>query len=298
MQRLRFGILGVSPGNGHPYSWSAIFNGYEPAAMADCPFPAIPEYLSHRSFPDDAIPHASVTHIWTQDRQASEHIAAATRISTVVDDPASMIGKVDAILLARDDADTHYSLAAPFLDAKLPIYIDKPLALSTVEANRLYSRQNRPGQIFTCSALAYASEFALRPHQRAILGDLRFVEAVTIKDWNKYAVHVIEPLLRLVNDEGDITRMTASGRNVRRLNLAWSSGLEGCITALGSPIGHIAIRLYGTSGWREMVFRDTFTAFRAALRDFTDIVAGRKPPQNPHDALKAIRLIEAGLVPP
>ena len=43
MSDLRLGVLGLSEGNGHPYSWSAIFNGYDPQAMASCPFPDIPD---------------------------------------------------------------------------------------------------------------------------------------------------------------------------------------------------------------------------------------------------------------
>ena len=31
---LRLAMLGLIPGNGHPYSWSAIINGYDRAAMA------------------------------------------------------------------------------------------------------------------------------------------------------------------------------------------------------------------------------------------------------------------------
>ena len=42
---LRLAMLGMVPGNGHPYSWSAIFNGYDPQEMANCPYPAIPQYL-------------------------------------------------------------------------------------------------------------------------------------------------------------------------------------------------------------------------------------------------------------
>ena len=51
MTALKFGVIGMSEGNGHPYSWSAIFNGYDADAMRDCPFPAIPEYLARRRFP-------------------------------------------------------------------------------------------------------------------------------------------------------------------------------------------------------------------------------------------------------
>ena len=40
---LRLAMLGMIPGNGHPYSWSAIVNGFDPAAMAACPYPVIPK---------------------------------------------------------------------------------------------------------------------------------------------------------------------------------------------------------------------------------------------------------------
>ena len=33
-RELKIGILGMTEGNGHPYSWSAMFNGYDPEEMA------------------------------------------------------------------------------------------------------------------------------------------------------------------------------------------------------------------------------------------------------------------------
>ena len=43
---LTLGVMGMSEGNGHPYSWSAIINGdYDEKAMADCSYPVIPAYL-------------------------------------------------------------------------------------------------------------------------------------------------------------------------------------------------------------------------------------------------------------
>ncbi len=44
MTKLTLGIIGSSSGNGHPYSWSAIFNGYDKSLMNDCPFDVIPKY--------------------------------------------------------------------------------------------------------------------------------------------------------------------------------------------------------------------------------------------------------------
>lgn len=296
MTSLKLGVLGISPGNGHPYSWSAIFNGYDPTAMAECPFPVIPRYLAEHSFPEDAIAGAKVTHIWTQDRSASEHIAAASLISAIVGQPEDMIGKVDAVLLARDDSENHSRLAAPFLKAGLPIYIDKPLAFSRAEAVAIYERQKRPGQIFTCSALAYAREFMLDPGECEQLGTLRHVDAVVPKDWDHYAIHVIEPLLNLIGAQGGVRHAQASGNSVRTLDLAWTSGLTGRVMTLGVPAGPIEIRLFGEHGFRSLRFEDSFGAFRAALLAFTEIVAGKRPSQNPEQVLQVIDIVEAGRV--
>ena len=43
--KLKAGIIGISSGNGHPYAFSAIINGYNEKEMAKCRFEVIPEYL-------------------------------------------------------------------------------------------------------------------------------------------------------------------------------------------------------------------------------------------------------------
>jgi len=42
-QAIRLAMIGSTPGNGHPYSWSAMFNGYNRELMTkECPFAGIP----------------------------------------------------------------------------------------------------------------------------------------------------------------------------------------------------------------------------------------------------------------
>lgn len=294
MKPLRFGVIGLSDGNGHPYSWAAIFNGYDPAAMATCPFSVIPAYLAERSFPADAIAGASVTHVWTQDPAVSAHVAAAARIPTVVADFTDMIGRVDGLLLARDDAETHYYYAAPFLRAGVPVFIDKPLALSVLDAELIYSVQDRPGLVFSCSALKFAAEFRPSPEQLAALGMVQYITGTTPKKWDTYAVHVLDPLQRFVRDAGRVTHTAASGDQTRRLDVRWESGLEARVTALGDLAGPLAITLHGDRGWLEMRFKDSFAAFRSSLQHFTDIVRGDAPPQDSAEVMAVVELIEAG----
>lgn len=295
MKQLRLGILGISEGNGHPYSWSAIFNGYNSDVMKNCPFPVISEYLSKQKFPEDAITEGRVTHIWTQDKAISEHVAKATNIEHIVDDYREMIGKVDAVLLARDDAELHYKMSAPFLKAGLPIYIDKPLAINLKMMEKIFSLQKYDSQIFTCSALRYAKEFQLTDDDKSKIGLIKYIDACVMKSWDKYGVHIIEPVLKIIGNQGKITKIKNVGTGDRKIvTVNWESGLQTTFSALGSTCSPIVIRIFGNKGYKELVFFDTFFAFKQALKTFVDVVLNRKKSIPKEFVFKVVKIIEEG----
>lgn len=294
---LRLGIIGVSPGNGHPFSWAAICNGYDAAAMAASPYPAIAAYLGERRFPEDRLELARVTHVWTQDPATSRAIAAASLIPSISASPEAMIGAVDAILLARDDAESHARFALPYLEAGLPVYIDKPFALSLDAARALLAAERYPGQIFTGSALAYARE--LRPSAEALadLGEIKRVIGATPKAWDTYAVHVIEPVLALL-DRGvpSTMRLFADGDDARHVLARWRGGPSALFSTLGKVAGPIRIDLFGTRAHLALTFNDSFSAFREALRRFC-VGAIEKRRMFDRDRLLAVtEIIEKGRV--
>jgi len=292
---LRLGMLGISPGNGHPYSWAAICNGYNPEEMESCGFPVIPRYLEKHVFPDDQIADAHVTHIWAQDRAIAEHVSRASLIDNVVDRFDAMVGEVDAVLLARDDAERHVEFALPFLEAGLPVYIDKPLALSEREAQVMLDAQTYPGQLFSCSALRYAAEFQLSDEDRAVLGRIRQIFAMTPKDWDKYAVHIIEPALLQVVDRGSVATSSAHRNGASRsLAVTFESGLELTATTLGDTSGPLGMRLIGENGWKDMFFQDAFSAFKSAIEEFLAGIRRRENRIAPEFMLEVVSLIEAG----
>jgi predicted dehydrogenase len=295
---IRLGLIGISPGNGHPYSWAAIFNGYNPGPMEECGYPVIPRYLEQQSFPDAAIREASVTHVWAQEREIAEHISKSALIPNVVEDFADMIGHIDGLLLARDDADMHPYFAAPFLDAGIPIYIDKPLAFAVDEAQRMINRQRYPGQIFSCSALKYANELTLTDEELAGLGRIRYVAATVPNDWDKYAIHAIDPILQLVAERGELVETRAViDSGLSSLSATYSDDFHLRITAFGRIPAPISLTVFGEQGWKQVVFRDAFHAFKYALEDFVQGIRKQDIRTSPESMLRAIRLVEAGRVP-
>ena len=296
-KNVRLGIIGMSDGNGHPYSWSAIFNGYRPDVMQSCPFPVIPEYLGQHKFPDDSISGAEVTHIWTQRRELSEHIAGTSRIAHIVDRFDDMLGQVDGILLARDDAERHFEFASPYLKAGVPVYIDKPLAHSLQDAEHLLSLQQYEGQLFTCSALRFGKEFQLGPEERERLGPIMCVDAYTPKSWEKYAIHIIEPVLHILNrDIKIIDKNNLAHNKIRRLQLYCQDGLRLNFNTLGNHQAQIEIHIVGERSSRHLVFKDTFFAFREALKAFLNSIHKKAPVINRSQTLTGIHIIEQGLL--
>lgn len=294
---IRLGIIGLSKGNGHPYSWAAIINGYSPTNMVQCEFPVIPQYLAEQKWPEARISGAEVTHIWTQSHELSSRVARASLIPNVVASPEAMLGHVDAILLARDDAENHYDIAKPFIEAGIPIYIDKPVALSLVNLNKLYGLQQYNGQIFTCSALRYASELELCSEIRERIGQIRHVQATTPKSWEKYAAHIIEPVLRILGKEDILSAhafpIAANGRLVIAM---FPDDITAVFTAMGENISApISIRVHGDRGWHDLIFSDSFSAFKRALQDFIDGIK-TKTCRSPFEFnRRVVTIIEAGI---
>lgn len=294
---MKLGIIGLSEGNGHPYSWAAICNGYNEKEMQECGFPVIPEYLAKQTWPKDQLQGVHITHIWTQDKDKSNHIASATNIDNVVDNPEDMIGQVDGILLARDDAENHYKDARPFILAGLPIYIDKPIALRTEDLEELYKIEQNTGQIFSCSALRYAPELKLDQSTREYLGDLHYIEAITPKDWDRYAIHLIDPILEIIGYNFIIKSHYRSEMNNGgcKLLLNTEEGPSISITTLGkSTSGDISFRIFGSNGHLSLKFSNTFHCFKSAIADFISPKTDQDKLQNKLKNKKAVEIIELG----
>ncbi len=203
---IKLGIIGFSEGNGHPYSWGAIFNGYDSEEMKNCDFPVIYDYLKKYTFPKDFIANAEVTHIWTQSNKLSKKISKASKIKYIVETPEEMIGAVDGVLLARDDAENHMIYSKSFLRAGIPIYIDKPMALSMREADSLFRLEKFSGQIFSCSALRFSEEMMLSANELIELGGITHIRGTVPNSWAKYIIHAIDPIIENIGFQGDIVK--------------------------------------------------------------------------------------------
>jgi len=167
---IRLGIVGFSEGNGHPYSWSAICNGYDPILMETCGFPVIPRYLAREKFPESFLgDRMTVSAIWTQNIELSNKIANSCNIQKVVTHLSRIVDDVDGVLLARDDAANHIDILRTIMPSGLPIYIDKPIALNGRDLETVLAMATSKHQIFTCSAFRFSEKLKIPQKYKAEL---------------------------------------------------------------------------------------------------------------------------------
>jgi len=293
---IKLGILGFTDGNGHPYSYSSIFNGYNKDLMEDCPFPSIPKYLSNYTTKADLINFASVTHIWTQDIKQSRKIASATNIVNIVNHYEEMIGYVDGIILARDDYENHLTLARPFINAGIPIFIDKPLATRKEKAIEILELQKYQGQIFSSSTLAFDPRVIKAKEELKKIGEIRFVQGNAPGIWENYSIHLIDCFIKIfgklfiLNDHSVI-----NNNNLVSLvgNLKNGAHLE--INCMGGFVSPLRITIVGSEGFYDIDFKDPYNAFKNALEVFTKNINKKSIIRSKEEILKSINLISLGL---
>lgn len=292
MKKLKLGVIGMSDGNGHPYSWSAIFNGFNPEYMNKCPFPVIPQYLAKEKYPENFLGHlAEVTHVWTQDLEISNHIAKASNIPFVVERMEDMIGKVDAILLGRDDAENHKSMAEPFIKAGLPIFIDKPFALSITDAEEMLSWQKYESQIFTCSSLRYAKELMLTEEDLEQIGNIYTVEASVMKYWETYAIHILEPIVAQLPNRGDLVNTyKVKKNNLTQALIEWQK-CTAYIKVTSLTPAPLTFNFVGSKRTITKSFVDSFGCFKSSLAAFMEQVKTKKQWIPRNETLELVKIL-------
>lgn len=292
---LRLAMLGMIPGNGHPYSWSAIVNGYDPAAMARCPYPAIPHYLGAQPHADVRIPGAQVTHLWTDQPEEARPVAQAALIPHVVARPEDVLGHVDAVLIATDDGTDHVRRARPFVEAGLPVFVDKPLA-TTVDDLRTFIAWERAGRrILSSSGLRYAPELTPLLANLPALGDLRWISLVSIKTWERYGIHALEPVCRILGP-GFLSVRLESQPGLEVAHLTHRSGVQVTLPVVYDGAGSFGTgQVCGTRGQAALRLADTYTAFRSQLLSFISYVRTGQAPHPFVDTVEMMCVIIAGL---
>lgn len=274
---IKIGIIGMSAGNAHPYSWSSIINGvFDGAEITQTGYPGVTAYLMANQ-DTLGLPQASVTQIWTQDRAISESIARSAAIPAIAASLEAMATEVDAVILARDDAENHVEMCKPFFAANVPVFIDKPLAVNEADL-AWFEEQHAKGKFFmSCSSMRYANECRTAKTELASLGKIELVTATGKKDWRKYGVHLLEAMFALLDDTpaASVRHVGKTGKDI--VHIEFVNGVQATVHLFMDISSTFQLTVFGQSGWRLIDIRNSYSMFRDNIIEFIRSVGEGKP---------------------
>jgi predicted dehydrogenase len=292
---IRLAMVGIVAENAHPYSWSAVINGYNPEHMASCPASVVPEYLNAQPRSRIGIEGVQVTHIWGDDLSSAEHVARASLVPHVVERPEDVIGKVDAVIIPTDIGSEHLERARPFIDADLPVFIDKPLTDREDHLRQFIQWQASGKAIASSSVMRYSPDFlALRERSREV-GTIRLITMTMVKSWERYGIHAAEAVYRFLPAGGwDSVANTGTDR-ANIVHIHHSNDADVVLAVIEDLDGAFAcMNVSGTNSTLSASFSDKFTPVKKQMESFVEYLRTGRPSFPFAETVELMKIVIAG----
>lgn len=286
-------MLGMVDANGHPYSWSAMFNGYNKEPMENCGYPVIPRYLEKQPEETFGIHKARITHIWTDDPKDAQHVALAAKIPNIVEKPEDVIGKVDAVIIPTDKGNEHVWRAEPFIKAKLPMLIDKPLADNIEDLKTFIKWKNEGAKILSSSSLRYTKEYIPYFNSTYELGELRYINMTMAKSWERYGIHALEPVFKITGP-GYVSVQNTGDKDHNIVHLVHKNGIHINLAVIYDSAAS-ELKLVGTKDSVTVPLKDSYYSFYKQLETFVEYVETGVEPYSFDETVELMEIIIAGI---
>lgn len=294
---IKLAMLGMVQGNGHPYSWSAIVNGeYDEEAMAKTDYAGILNYLKPAEPGQLGIDGVSVTHVWCDDPADAEGVSKASMVPNIVENPEDVIGKVDAVVIPVDRGGEHVDRARPFIEAGLPVFIDKPLADNEADLQQFVKWQSEGKAILSSSAMRYAKECADCRNRIGEVGELRIITSGSVKTWEAYGINALEAVYRFLAPGKWVSVTNTGTKGCEIVHVKHESGVSVVLLLASDMFGAFGrVCLYGTKGAINTQITDTLHIFKEQMVGFVNYLRTGTLPFAFDETVELMKIIIAGV---
>lgn len=287
---IRTGIIGLSEGNGHPYSFSAIVNGYNEDYFSQSGWDVILDYLKAHEQNEFKEFDAQITHAWTQDHKITKNLCDSCFIEHNCKNIDEMIGEIDALIIARDDWKSHYQISKQFLLKGIPVFIDKPLTLDSTELE-FFEPYLDSGLLMSCSGLRFSPELEKLRNKGINKKKTKLISATILNDIEKYGIHMLEAIASIDKDfskYSDITRLNSLNQSFA---INFNNGTTLNLNCLGKVAKTFHLSLFFNDKHEHYNFNDNFGAFKATLKNFYRMVDTKTPQIDPMQTNNLMKIL-------
>lgn len=253
-------------GSHHGTAFAATFNGWDEEKIRSWKGTFV---KSRRR-----IPGARVTKIWDPDAAAARQLAEICGIAHVAATAEACSQGVDAVLIVDDGSGAHWKYAIEPLRRGVPVFCDKPLAMTAREAQALAKivRETRT-PFMSASSLRFVPDIVKLRGELPQIGPVHLASAACGNELVYYGIHALS-MIYAVLGRGAVSALNVGqpGRNLVRLRFAGGRDVMLTVADREWMRSGYQISLYGAKGWRTVtpdltdLYVHLLEAFLAFLR--------------------------------
>ena len=191
----------------------------------------------------------------------------------IVANPVDMIGHVDAVFIESNEGNLHLDHAKPFLEAGLPLFIDKPYTATTAQGRAIADLSAQNGvPVFSASSLRYTETVvdlqATLSDEGGAQGAMVFSpgsEHYANPGLLNYGIHGVEVLYSLMGPGcQEVWAVRTDGAD--HVTGRWDGGRLGTVRAIRSGGGGYGLTVFSE---KRAINSDIFTSnnYRNLLRE-------------------------------
>lgn len=242
----------------------------------------------------------SVTHVWGETSGDAKDAQERGLIPNIVQDPEDLIGQVDAAIVDHRHPKYHLPAVRPLLEAKIPLFVDKPFCYRLDEGKEFLARA-RELDVPVCSfsVLPKQASFAQLQEDVRELGRIISVVSTGPCDIDSeyggvffYGIHQVDMVVRLLDQ--DITHVQLNrGKQNHTATLYSASGAISTMNLVGEGRVGFHVSVIGEKGRTDRVIGYDENTYLTGVLDFCRMFSTGETDETDSSMLTPVAVLEA-----
>jgi len=241
------------------------------------------------------------THVWGETRAFARAAAEAGQIEQIVGQPEDMIGEVDGAVVDHRHAKLHLPAAKALLEAKIPLFIDKPFCYRVAAGRRFLNRASELGvPVCSYSTLPKQASFGRLKKQARRLGNLHAVVSSGSCDvkskWGGvvfYGIHQFDMVLRMLGYDVTHAQVNRGSGQNHTATLSFRSGAIATLNLIGGAPAGFHLSVLGDKGRLDEAVVSDESPYLASTQGFVRMFRTGKTDETDETMLGPIGVLEA-----
>jgi len=242
----------------------------------------------------------SVDYIWGETEEFAAKTAETGSIPNIVQEPAEMLGKIEALIVDHRHPKYHLDAAAPFIKEGIPTFIDKPFCYNSKKGKEfLKTARENNAPVTSFSVLPHQETFSdfLKEKEQAkdILAGSTYGPCDLQSQWGGvffYGIHQVDLILHAFGYDPEKVHVTKNGENAV-VEIFYPQGKIVTMNLIKEGIKTFGISALSGRGliYKSVIFDEN--PYLSGVKTFTGMFKTGAEPVPHEEILKPVQVLEA-----